>query len=152
MDTNKYRKEKGETAEWIPEVGKILIKGEYPFMYGDRYKMEKSKIIEAPRPQIKVYHKDIGEYNWDDAIKACEDLGDGWVLPDRLELLAMYMQKDEIGGFANIKYWSSTEFDYNYGWIQNFFNSFQYNYFKNSIASVRPIKHIGVTLNQKEDE
>ena len=107
--------------------------------------MEKNdKIIEAPRPQIKVYHKDIGEYNWDDAIKACEDLGDGWVLPDRLELLAMYMQKDEIGGFANNPYWSSTEFDNYLAWGQNFNSGFQYNYIKNSIGSVRPIKHIGV--------
>jgi len=113
-------------------------------MGGDRYKMEKSKIIEAPRPQIKVYHKDIGEYNWDDAIKACEDLGDGWVLPDRLELLAMYMQKDEIGGFAFTYYWSSTEFDSLSAWNQYFFNGNQFNNFKNSIGSVRPIKHIGV--------
>jgi hypothetical protein len=54
---------------------------------------------------------------WDDANKACAALGDGWRLPTQEELNILYQNKDEIGGFSNKNFWSSTVYsDNNLGW------------------------------------
>jgi len=58
---------------------------------------------------LEVMTKDLGEMNWDDAMKACASLGDGWRLPTKDELNILYQNKDKIGGFDNNYYWSSTE-------------------------------------------
>jgi hypothetical protein len=69
---------------------------------------------------LEVMTKDLGEMNWDDAMKACADLGDGWRLPTKEELNILYQNKDKIGGFANSLYWSSTEGHNGYAWRQGF--------------------------------
>jgi len=89
---------------------------------------------------IQVYPTDLGDMSWDDAVKACSDLGDGWRLPSRIELLLMYENKEIIGGFADNNYWSSTEISYNYAWLQNFNNGKQFNYYKNFKYNVRAVK------------
>ena len=33
---------------------------------------------------LEVMTEDLGEMNWEDAMKACADLGDGWRLPTKL--------------------------------------------------------------------
>ena len=53
--------------------------------------------------------KDLGRMNWEEAKKACADLGDGWRLPTMDELKKMYELKDKIGGFEKGFYWSSME-------------------------------------------
>ena len=55
--------------------------------------------------------KDLGRMNWEEAKKACADLGDGWRLPTMDELKKMYEFKDKIGGFEYDFYKSSTEND-----------------------------------------
>ena len=64
--------------------------------------------------------------NWQDAKKACEDLGSGWRLPSKGELLILYKNMDKIGGFADDGYWSSTEIDYvtigSHAWVVYFVN------------------------------
>jgi hypothetical protein len=62
---------------------------------------------------LEVMTKDLGEMNWDDAMKACADLGNGWRLPTKEELNILYQNKDKIGGFGEkrVWYWSSTESD-----------------------------------------
>ena len=71
---------------------------------------------------LEVMTEDLGEgmeYQWEDAMKACADLGDGWRLPTKDELNILYVNKVKIGGFVedNIDgfayYWSSTENDSN---------------------------------------
>ena len=69
---------------------------------------------------LEVMTEDLGHMSWDDAKKACADLGDGWRLPTKDELNVLYENKDEIGGFANFFYWSSTEFGYGNAWRQHF--------------------------------
>ena len=44
-----------------------------------------------------------------------------WFLPSKDELNEMYVNRAIIGGFQD-SYWSSTEFDYNGAWKQNFTN------------------------------
>ena len=43
-----------------------------------------------------------------------------WFLPSKDELNEMYLNKDAIGGFANTNYWSSTEVDNDFAWVQFF--------------------------------
>jgi hypothetical protein len=49
----------------------------------------------------------------------------GWYLPNKEELNLLYLQKVIVGGFASDNYWSSSEFDSNFAWIQFFVNGFQ---------------------------
>ena len=75
---------------------------------------------------LEVMTEDLeGKMTWEDAMKACADLGDGWRLPTKDELNTLYQNKDKIGGFADYGYWSSTELDNDYAWLQYFFNGYQ---------------------------
>ena len=48
--------------------------------------------------------------SWAEAKKSCEDLGNGWRLPTKIELNEMKKNKDAIGGFLEVSYyWSSTQ-------------------------------------------
>ena len=69
---------------------------------------------------LEVMTKDLGGMEWEDAKKACADLGDGWRLPTKDELNILYENKDKIGGFVSDDnntdlfvnlacYWSSAE-------------------------------------------
>jgi hypothetical protein len=61
-----------------------------------------------------------GEMTLDEAKKACEKLGDEWRLPTLEELKFMYDKKNEIGGFQDWFYWSSTGIDGNSAWSFSF--------------------------------
>ena len=92
---------------------------------------------------FEVYHKDLGIMNWKDAKKACEELEEGWRLPNKEELNLMYLDKEVIGGFANDYYWSSTEFDNDYAWLQGFSNGSQgSNSSKGGKCNVRAVRAI----------
>ena len=69
---------------------------------------------------LEVMSEDLGKMNWYDAKSACEDLGDGWRLPEINEFKILYKNKDKIGGFAVGKYWSSTEKSSGFAWKMNF--------------------------------
>jgi predicted small secreted protein len=82
--------------------------------FQEKKRLEEEKRIEE-RSTIKigdleVMTEDLGEMNWDDAKKACADLGDGWRLPTKDELNVLYETRDKIGGSYD-GYWSSTEFN-----------------------------------------
>jgi hypothetical protein len=94
--------------------------------------------------KFEVYPKDLGEHNWEDAKKLCEDLGDGWRLPTREELHLMWVNRESIGGFAAAYYWSSSENRNNYAWLQNFNNGLQYDYYKSHTTFVRGVRDITI--------
>lgn len=64
---------------------------------------------------------------WYDAMKGCQNLGNGWRLPCIEELYAMYWQLHRNGmgnfktGTLNSCYWSSEEFDVNNALSISFF-------------------------------
>jgi hypothetical protein len=74
-----------------------------------------TNIIGKPKPipiqyTLQVAEKDFpNQMNWAEAKKACEALGEGWRLPSKDELNSMYINRNEIGGFTTVAYWSSTE-------------------------------------------
>ena len=94
--------------------------------------------------EFEVYPKDLGEHNWEDAKKVCEDLGDGWRLPTREELHLMWVNRESIGGFAAAYYWSSIEYNSYYAWNQYFFNGYQSNIFKYYTFYVRPVRALSI--------
>ena len=80
---------------------------------------------------------------WNDAIKACSELGNGWRLPTKYELNYLYIYRGKIGRFANNDYWSSTEEDMDNAWRQYFNGGSQALLFKvRGFANVRAVRTI----------
>jgi hypothetical protein len=85
---------------------------------------------------LEVMTEDLGEMTWDEAVKACAYLGDGWRLPTKDELNFLYENVD----FAYTLYWSSTEDDSIMAWAQNFSDGNQYNTSRKTPWSVRAVR------------
>lgn len=102
-------------------------------------KKETYKVLEQ-HLKFEVYPKDLGQHNWEDAKKICEDLGDGWRLPTREELHLMWLNKDD--SFAAAYYWSSSEYSNYNAWHQNFYNGNQFYYVKNNTYYVRAVRDV----------
>ena len=79
------------------------------------------------------------------AAKVCADhSGDSygdWYLPSLYELSLLYLQKDVVGGFANTRYWSSSEINSSFVWDLEFTNGNQYSNVKTSPDRVRAIRN-----------
>jgi len=88
---------------------------------------------------LEVSHN-LGSMNWHEAKIACKKLGLGWRLPTKDELNMLYENKEEIGGFANVNYWSSTEYGNASAWKQSFGSGFQNFNFKASLNYVRAVR------------
>jgi len=63
-----------------------------------------------------------------------------WRLPTKNELNLLFLKTDLVGGFANVYYWSSTEVDFKYAWLQNFNLGDQLAINKSSTYYVRAIR------------
>ena len=92
---------------------------------------------------------------YEDAKYVCSKLGDGWRLPTKYELNLIYKNKDQIKGFVsqlqvqndseyytdpNIYYWSGTEHNDIYTWVQGFTNTTIAVTKKTSYLFVRAVK------------
>ena len=101
---------------------------------------------------LEVMTEDLeGSMKWDEALRVCADLGDGWRLPTIEELNTLYQNKDEIGGFTVNDYWSSTEYNMynrNDAWRQNFFNGLQYN--SNVLNGTFSVRAVRTSKSSKE--
>ena len=90
-----------------------------------------------------VWHEDLGAMRWDDAVAACEALGDGWHLPTKDELNLLYQNKEKfVGLITNSLYWSSTEYgtSSSYAWRQRFIYGSQDYFSKNGFNHVRAVR------------
>ena len=65
-----------------------------------------------------------------------------WSLPSLYELQELYNAKNIIGGFGNYKYWSSSEYSFNFAWIIDFSSAVvnQSSFNKGSFAAVRAVR------------
>jgi len=119
-----------------------LLQKEIESLNKIRTKLIEPILCNHPAISFEVYPNDLGEMSWADAKKACADLGDGWRLPNRIELLHMCNNQDKLGGFASSYYWSSTEFGFNLAWGQYFTNGLQYYSNKHSNYYVRAVRDV----------
>lgn len=72
--------------------------------------------------ELQVANQDFSDrMNWQDAKRACSELGSGWRLPTKQELEIMYKQlhKKGQGNFKSVYYWSSSEDD-GLAWVFSF--------------------------------
>ena len=99
-------------------------------------------IILEQHLKFEVYPEDLGKYTWENAKKVCEKLGGGWRLPTREELLLIWLNKDNIGGFAAAYYWSSSEYRSNYAWGQDFLFGSQDNDGEGNAFYVRAVRDV----------
>lgn len=78
------------------------------------------------------------------AAQLCADLVlntySDWYLPSKDELEEIYINRVAIGGFAPAVYWSSSEYDGNFAWFQNFYNTAQNIATKDNAPYVRAVR------------
>ena len=97
---------------------------------------------------LQIDDQDLeGSFNWDEAKARVKLLNsqdykgfNDWRLPTKDELNLIYENKEDIGGFSSNFYWSSSEYNANYAWIQYFFDGFQGNDNKDSNELVRCVR------------
>ena len=83
--------------------------------------------------ELQIDDNDLfGQYTWNEGKKKIKLLNDqnyksfsNWRLPTKEELNEMYLNKNEIGGFSNNYYWSSSKFNIIYAWVQFFLDGIQ---------------------------
>ena len=98
-------------------------------------------------------HPDVGRMTWENAMNFCANLHymgySDWYLPNRLELHAMYVYCNSIGGFVTSPpyseecyYWSSErrDDDYQQAWYQDFASGMETHGFLTESHRVRPIR------------
>jgi hypothetical protein len=109
----------------------------------------KSFVIEknSKGQKLEVAEHDFpNKMNWDDAMKSCEKLGDGWRLPSRNELKQMYIQlhQKDLGNFKKDSYISSTLTSSDNACFYYFgddgYSGSNYKYFDEWVRAVRDFK------------
>ena len=63
-----------------------------------------------------------------------------WYLPSKDELNKLYLNRVAIGGFADYYYWSSSEGNAIFAWMQGFHSSSQFNEYKYRYLRVRAVR------------
>lgn len=91
----------------------------------DELDKEELDIIGEP---IKINDLMIAEHgftykmDWEDAMQVCKDLGEGWRLPTKQEILLIYQNREEISYYPDDYYWTATihDIDTEMAWYQYF--------------------------------
>ncbi|MBE0639480.1 MAG: DUF1566 domain-containing protein [Bacteroidales bacterium] len=80
----------------------------------------------------------------DIAAQICNDLVlngySDWYLPSRDELNKLFLNKNAVGGFAPVWYWSSSEYSGYMAYRQSFYNGIQWDYSKYGPFNVRAVR------------
>ena len=147
-----------------PAGGYIFYDKGY-YSYGWRY-LEAAPSDQSPSAEWGCYGVSIsgadgitvgtGEQNTIDIEAGCATIGTAadicanlslggysdWFLPSKDELNLMYtnLKVAGVGGFAEDYYWSSSESNANFAWIQDFFSGGQYSTLKSSPLRVRAVR------------
>jgi hypothetical protein len=100
---------------------------------GTTYKLDSIEIAQFDLPTTVT---------WYNAKRECKELGNGWRLPTKEELDKLYNNKDLIGNFVNTNYWSSTEYNSSYIWMQVFTHGFIAITLKEGYINARAVKSI----------
>jgi len=76
--------------------------------------------------KLEIMTKDTGRMSWHEAQSACVDLGNGWRLPTKEELNFLFENRDKIGAFGDLGYWSGTPYGNGGAWVQSMKDGFQF--------------------------
>jgi len=88
--------------------------------------------------------------NWEDANNWCKSIGQD--LPPREVLLMAFLNPEIRSKFANTYYWSSSEFDSNFAWLQGFTNGYQkYYWSKLNTLSVQAVWAISAEASEQTE-
>ena len=93
--------------------------------------------------ELQVANQDFSDQmTWEEAKRACNELGSGWRLPNKQELLEIYEKLHEKGqgNFKAAYYWSSTETASASAWLFYFGNGSAYNATKDNATYVRAVR------------
>ncbi len=102
-------------------------------------KVKVEPVVLEEHYKFEVHAENLGDMNWNDAVKAVEKLGDGWRLPTIEECFIIY--RHEL--ITEASYWSSTEYGSSYAWYFYFDYGIAYNYgFKGTTNYVRAVRSI----------
>jgi hypothetical protein len=63
-----------------------------------------------------------------------------WYLPSETELYLLYLQRNVVGSFSSGEYWSSTESNLMFAWVQDMGSGIQTSEFKTDVHYVRAIR------------
>ena len=88
--------------------------------------------------------------NWEDANNWCKSIGQD--LPPREVLLMAFLNPEIRSKFANDYYWSSSEFDSNGAWGQDFNDGIQFDGDKYLALPVRAVRAIIAEASEQEQE
>jgi hypothetical protein len=89
--------------------------------------------------------------NWEDANNWCKSIGQD--LPPREVLLMAFLNPEIRSKFANDYYWSSSEFDSNFAWLQDFTNGYQkYYWSKLNTLSVQAVWAISAEASEHTEQ
>jgi len=105
--------------------------------------INKGLFIQVGGRKLEVAEQDFSEaMTWNAAERACQNLGNGWRLPDKDELKAVYQQlhKQGKGNFKDVWYWSSSQYVSGYAWYVSFGSGNVDNYFKSVSYQVRAVR------------
>jgi hypothetical protein len=76
--------------------------------------------------KLEIMTNDLGRMTWGEAKSACIELGGGWRLPNKEELNIIFENKDKIGQFGDLGYWSGTTYGNGGAWVQSMKDGFQF--------------------------
>ena len=110
-----------------------------------------NSVFELAAANLMVQTQDLGCVNWNSAKTMCESSTVGnysdWRLPTKEELMALYNNRELVGGFTTGKYWSSTyasgryyALDFNNGTLDDYSTSQVFN-----VRAVRPLNGSSIT-------
>lgn len=146
---------------WVDTTGKhgkivsMTESGSYLLWSSDKY--EQKRLIGADSEtdgakNMVVVKQILGWESKYPAFKWCADLGEGWYLPAKEELLSIYKVKDSVNKTLKDQsgiemrnwYWSSTESNLKYGgkfcaWIVNMLSGYTFSLYKNRSIYVRAV-------------
>ena len=135
-----------------PEVLKYVnticrSEGTLEYWQGTIYKECALEEIKQPlvlSKQINIeIHPEEKKLTWDESVKYCKSLGEGWRLPTVQELWYISEDKNLKKEFSVSSYWSSTESNSNCAWGFYFDYGYAYNYIsKKDGGCVRAVRDI----------